>query len=933
MSRIRLMVAAVLALVVAMAVMPAGVAAAACEEPPTHAGEVTPPEQAAPGFPQRRILTAEINRYLGTVDDQSDRVTAGTYGTSVAGTDLTYALVSTPDNLARVDEIAAANKRLRDPRGLTQDEARALAESTPAIVWYTGNVHGSETSGADAAVSLLHDLADRTDCTVATMLDDLVIGIMPTQNPDGRDFASRQNRYAFDLNRDWFARTQPETDTRLDLLAQYPPVLFIDAHEMGSSDFFFPPNADPIHHEISHQSLDQINNTYGTAIAEAFDERQGTQPGQWEYFNYNVYDLFYMGYGDTVPTTAFGAAGMTFEKGTADPDGQKHDEQYVAGWVSLTQAAQAKDRILFDLWVQGSEAIADGAAGRLEPNLVVEPHNEVQFAVPDLNVRHYFLRTDRGAADAARIVDRLVRTNVEVYALDAPLEVPDLEAYGREPATTTLPAGTYWIPMDQPQKRWIQGLLGEDPYTPFPYFYDVTSWSNPLLANVDAAFSGATLEPDASRVTSVGLSITGDPQTATMAWFAGDSGQAVAAALNLAQSGAAVARLPQAATIAGQAAAAGTFVVEVDGAAGVEALTDTVGRFPLPVHVAAADVPEAAFAVDVPKIAMFSPVETQLPVVTSEAYGHQKWLLERSWQLPFDELTGAQIAAGQLESGDYDVLVVPAVSTAQLQPATEQVRSWIDAGGTYVGTARSGGTGGTGFAVSAGFTTATTSPLSGAQVGGTAFRMAVTDATTPVTLGAGDEAFFFNLGERVLTSGDSSRTPVSYATGDDFWFSGYGVGVEPLEGTAGIVEESLGDGAVVLFSGEPNFRGYTEGVSFFLANALASPSARSTLAGPAADVSDAAFAAQVAAARRTGDGVGTGPGRPISLEVAQTDLPGARTLLGEFTTDIAVEWTPRGTAILRIPNPQGLDMEAHPFVYQLRPAFEDAGIELVSALF
>ncbi len=47
--------------------------------------------------------------------------------------------------------------------------------------------------------------------------------------------------------------------------------------------------------------------------------------------------------------------------------------------------------------------------------------------------------------------------------------------------TDTLPAGTLWIPMAQPQKHWIQAVLGEEPFVPFPYFYDVATWSYSLL--------------------------------------------------------------------------------------------------------------------------------------------------------------------------------------------------------------------------------------------------------------------------------------------------------------------------------------------------------------------------------------------------------------------------------------------------------------------
>ncbi len=43
-------------------------------------------------------------------------------------------------------------------------------------------------------------------------------------------------------------------------------------------------------------------------------------------------------------------------------------------------------------------------------------------------------------------------------------------------------------------------MLNEDSYTPFPYFYDVTAWSLPLLGNVSGGSSGAVLHPRAVRV-------------------------------------------------------------------------------------------------------------------------------------------------------------------------------------------------------------------------------------------------------------------------------------------------------------------------------------------------------------------------------------------------------------------------------------------------
>jgi hypothetical protein len=80
---------------------------------------------------------------------------------------------------------------------------------------------------------------------------------------------------------------------------RYPPVVFIDAHEMGNTaGYFFPPNADPIYHEISSEAIGWINGLYGPAMQRTFDARG------IPYFNFASYDLFYMGYGDTSPRRA-----------------------------------------------------------------------------------------------------------------------------------------------------------------------------------------------------------------------------------------------------------------------------------------------------------------------------------------------------------------------------------------------------------------------------------------------------------------------------------------------------------------------------------------------------------------------------------------------------------------------------------------------------
>jgi hypothetical protein len=185
-----------------------------------------------------------------------------------------------------------------------------------------------------------------------------------------------------------------------------------------------------------------------------------------------------------------------------DPIAQRTYEHYVTHWVSISQAALNKPAILRRWHEEWTEAYRQGVDGQLEPNEVNDRGNTVQLPVPPEPVRHYFLRADdpSKANEVQALVRRLQRMDVEVRRLTAPLAVPDFRAYGRPEAATVLPTGTYWVPMAQMQKHWVQSMLNEDTYVPFPYFYDVSGWSNPLLFNVGGGRSGAVLDPVAEPV-------------------------------------------------------------------------------------------------------------------------------------------------------------------------------------------------------------------------------------------------------------------------------------------------------------------------------------------------------------------------------------------------------------------------------------------------
>src|SRR5262245_58347495 len=320
----------------------------------------------------QEVTCDQASDYMAAVDTASDKVIVRTAAHSVLGKDLNYAIVGEPQNVtdSGLADIQTAIESLRDPQ-TSETQAEQLAEDTPAILWVDGSPHGGEESGGDASLKVLYDLAARTDCAAEQILDDAIVIVVPIYNADGRDLDERRNANGFDMNRDWFARTQPEVDGVIELMRQYPPQLVIDAHEMGTYTYFFPPNADPVYHEIPDQAIHWINDIYGPAMAAEFDRQK------IPYFNFRTYDFFAIEYGDAVPAEGFHAAGMTFEKHNGDPIAQRVHEHYTTIWTCLSQAVFNKDDILAEWHDSFVDALREGENGELEPNVVYERNHKL----------------------------------------------------------------------------------------------------------------------------------------------------------------------------------------------------------------------------------------------------------------------------------------------------------------------------------------------------------------------------------------------------------------------------------------------------------------------------------------------------------------------------------------------------------------------------
>ena len=138
----------------------------------------------------------------------------------------------------------------------------------------------------------------------------LMMPIDGAQNTMNLGLQGRSNHYLFDLNRDWIALTQPEIKGQVAALKEFPPLLFVDLHEMwGDSSYYFTPEARPYNPYIT-ESQREILHWVGRNNANWFDN------AGYDYYTREIFDAFYPGYGASWPLYS-GSVAMTYEMASA----------------------------------------------------------------------------------------------------------------------------------------------------------------------------------------------------------------------------------------------------------------------------------------------------------------------------------------------------------------------------------------------------------------------------------------------------------------------------------------------------------------------------------------------------------------------------------------------------------------------------------------
>ena len=231
----------------------------------------------------------KILEYFQLIAKQTDRVKYEELGKTTMGNSYPLLRISSPQNLAKFDRLVEINRRLADPRGLSDAEARQLAAEGKPFYFVYATIHSTEVSNGQAIINIVHRLATENSVQIREILDNAVVLMVPSQNPDGqhlvidhwyktkgtpfnRVYPDLYHKYVgHDDNRDWFMFTQKET--RMNIAAvqnKYKPIISHDMHQQGpqGSRIFVPPFTDPFDVNI-HPLLALGQATVGQAMASA----------------------------------------------------------------------------------------------------------------------------------------------------------------------------------------------------------------------------------------------------------------------------------------------------------------------------------------------------------------------------------------------------------------------------------------------------------------------------------------------------------------------------------------------------------------------------------------------------------------------------------------------------------------------------------------
>jgi hypothetical protein len=775
----------------------------------------------------------QLERYWKKVDAESDRVELVSIGQTEEGRSQWMAVVSAPENMARLENYKAISRRLALGE-VSLTEARALARDGKAVVWINGGLHADEVLGAQQLIQLVYELASADDEETLRFLRDVIV-LVAHANPDGHALVadwymrereplqrslegvprSYQKYIGHDNNRDFFLSSQAETiNINRVLYKEWFPQIVFDHHQPGppGTVMFAPPfggPANPVVDALIPATLDLVGSAMQARFAEegkrGVTTRAGANYSMWwngglrtsAYFH-NQVGLLTETTGDPTPIDLPKVANRLLV--TADlplpiAPQRWHFRQAVeysmtANRAVLDFASRSRETLLMNAYTMARNAMAEPVSGS-SPRGYILPSTQPDFPT------------------ATKFVDALLKSGTVVLRATEAFRVN----------AVTYPAGSLVVKTAQPFRAHVIDMFEPQRYPGDQPPYDIAGWTLAMQMGVrfDRVFT--SFDGPFERIERVG-------PPARRIDGAGKQGFLISHRQN--DSAIVVNRLlREGASVLWLRNRAEESIYVRPGDRAREILDRGAQQLGVSVTATSEAPTGRALRLRPPRVALWDRYGG------AASSGWIRWLLER-YEFPFVRVYAPGIDGGEL-AGKYDVLILP--DEAELQrvdrtpitvPAAYRdqtgvlsadrsipaLRQFVEAGGTIVLIGQASRMAG---ALGAGVERVAVGD-GGPSVPGSILRVHV-DNTSPLGFGIDRELdVFFDNGPFFRVT--SEKAAVVAWFGAEPLRSGWANGQHHLAGGAAAIDAPVGRGRVLVFGPHVAFRAQSHATFKFLFNAI-----------------------------------------------------------------------------------------------------------------
>lgn len=773
--------------------------------------------------------------YFKTLASLSNRATFQVIGYTHEKRPQVVLTLTSQANHSKLEQIRKDHLANADPAG--------SANTGKAIILLGYNVHGNEPSSTEAALLTAYWLTASTDEQVSRYLDQSVIHIDPSFNPDGRDRhttwvnsnkafppvadpldrehneawpGGRGNHYSFDLNRDWLPLTQPESQNRIAFFHGWLPNVVTDFHEMGTNSTYFFEPTEPFGSEnpvVPRDNYDNLNNLFAKYFIEAMDEIGSL------YFTKEVYDNSYPGYGSTYPDI-HGGLGLVFEQASS----RGHVQRSSTGDVTFAFTIRNHFR--------NSIATVKAAVENVS-TLKQHQRNFFETAIQEGRKQDIdgWVFGSRETGDRTRaFIDLLLKHNIDIYQTNR-----DVQLDGKQ-----FSAGhSYVVPTSQKQYRMVRTMFEKVTEFYDSVFYDASAWTVALAYDVPHA-SGKVANIRGGLVEAV-PTLTFDPVAPTpYAWVIDSRNDGVyLAAYQLLRAGVNVKAASAPFSIASQDFAAGSLMISyTDQNIDQRTLSDLMVSLSssLPVKSVATGLSTSGPDLGSRQFTTLVLPKVLMPVgdgVSSTEAGEKWWITDQQLGMPITRVEISDLNRVNLD--DYNVLILVSGSyNAISESKLADIQAWTNQGGTIIAQRSATSWLINKKMVQESFVEAPKSETSdrrpytsaaeyrGARRIGGSIYMTSLDRTHPLGFGLVHAVLPVYRNHSIFVAPSKSPYNTVTAYTDDPLLSGYvhEDNLKRLKGSASTLVSSAGRGRVVLLVDNPNFRGFWKGTDRLFLNAL-----------------------------------------------------------------------------------------------------------------